>query len=490
MKTKGLLVSRVHGFVAVLFLVIAPVTQCVSGVVSNVLANPGFEEDGGLPLKGWQVNGTNPGVARVNSAAHTGTNSAKVWGHGPGPINTESTYQQFSTIPGAVWEGTAWVLNAGADPMLGSNYAVIRVEFYDAATQGLTTAESPARITSETTTNEWISLTAAGEAPPRTEFVRLHLVVVRPQPETNGVAFFDDAEFGLSQLTTLQFAGERWIVRNWSDGAASNKLAVHYSADCVSVDSNGLHLAIKNLNGQWHCAGVRSERTFGYGDYLWYVSNRVDLLDPNVVAGLFTYEPPLPSNEMDIEFTRAFTGSNTMQLHYAVQPYDAPGHKTNMPMSLTSPATAHRFQWLPMQVRYESYYGHSALPQDTNAMLGQWTFSGSGVPAHAGERVLMNLHLFEGNPPADTQHLDMVIRDFSFTAACKIHEFHVTTSNMTVGVTCMDTGRTLTFESSTNLLLTNGWQVLTKLVCVGNTTNWSGALNDDAQARFFRVKME
>lgn len=477
-----MLSSHVRGFVMGVLLLPASATEGVSEVVSNVLTNPGFEDES--LLSGWSAYG---GQSKDCTVSHNGNCSAAVWGEGPVPNDTSGIYQQFPAQAGSVWEGKVWALNNASNPMRGSNYAVARIVFYNAATQEVSTVESPERITANSPTN-WSRLTAVGEAPPGTEFVRFHLVVVRSM-DTNGVAFFDDAEFGLSRLTTTQFANEEWVIRTWSDGLGSNTPCVFYSTNCVWVDTNGyLHLKIKKESDNWFCGGVQSERSFGYGDYRWHVSNRVDLLDSNVIAGLFTYEPPLFSNEIDIEFTKAFTGSNTMQLHYTVQPYTNAGHTTNMSMSLTNSDTTHRFKWFPWRVGFESYYGHSEGLVDTNLLLGQWTFTNSGIPVHAGEHVLMNLHLNNGTPPIDTQHLEMVICDFKFTDACRIHQFQFTGTNVLLGITCLETNRILTIESTTNLI--ERFKPVTNFLCLDSTTNWSGTVSTNTQNGFYRLKME
>ena len=87
------------------------------------------------------------------------------------------------------------------------------------------------------------------------------------------------------------------------------------SADNATVRADGsLRLAITQTGGQWRCSEVVVEDVLGYGTYRFKTRGRLDLLDPNVVFGLFLWEYAdcyadevmwwNPPNEFDIEFSR------------------------------------------------------------------------------------------------------------------------------------------------------------------------------------------
>ena len=69
-----------------------------------------------------------------------------------------------------------------------------------------------------------------------------------------------------------------------------------------------LHLKISKRNDRWYAVEIISEKDFGYGEYSFYLSSRVDLLDKNVVLGLFTWDDNTfitdANSEIDIEFAR------------------------------------------------------------------------------------------------------------------------------------------------------------------------------------------
>lgn len=215
-----------------------------------------------------------------------------------------------------------------------------------------------------------------------------------------------------AQTAVVQFAGQTWLVRTW--GQNEDPGPNFWATNGVWVDAiSNLHLRIHQAGGTNFCAELVSTNSFGYGRYIWFVSNRVDLLASNVVAGLFTYAPPWGANEIDIEFTRSFDDSGTNNLVYSVQPYYLPGHQRRFSVSLTNGPSTHTFTWLPGRVSWKSWHGWSLAPSNPAAVLAEYTYVGADVPTAGAERVHMNLWLYEGEPPG-TGLIEMVIGDFRF----------------------------------------------------------------------------
>jgi hypothetical protein len=214
---------------------------------------------------------------------------------------------------------------------------------------------------------------------------------------------------------TTNFAGRTWQISDRSGEPGPNE----FTNTCVWVDTNGwLHLKITKVGTNWCSGEVQTTNSLGYGEYRWYVSGRVDDLDTNVVAGLFTYENLLPNyNEIDFEFTKCFTVDPGTTLHYTIQPFYTPGHQYQGAMSLTNTETTHRFVWNPGYIRWDSWYGHTAVPPDTNSLLGSWTYTSNDVPVHSNEHCFINLWMFEGRDPVETNKLEMVIKDFTYIAS-------------------------------------------------------------------------
>ena len=217
-----------------------------------------------------------------------------------------------------------------------------------------------------------------------------------------------------ASAATVSFAGRTWQVSD-RYGAPGPCL---FSNACVWVDGSGwLHLEIRKIGTNWCSAEVQTTNTLGYGEYRWYVANRVDDLDTNAVGGLFTYQyVPGGDNEIDFEFTKSFTDDPATNLHYTIQPYYASGHQYQKAMALTNENTTHRFIWNPGYIRWDSWYGHTPAPPD-DYRIGSWTYMSNDVPVHSNEHCFINLWMFLGLSPVETtsNKLQMIVKDFAFT---------------------------------------------------------------------------
>ncbi|MEA2014202.1 MAG: glycoside hydrolase family 16 protein, partial [Thermodesulfobacteriota bacterium] len=208
---------------------------------------------------------------------------------------------------------------------------------------------------------------------------------------------------------TLQWAGKNWLVKDGSNlGPGPNDWSD--STNNVWVDASGyLHLKITESGGVWYCAEIQSEQSFGYGEYRFFTRNRIDQLDTNTVGGLFTYLDD--DNEIDIEFVKAWTGTNNA--NFIKQPSRA-GSQYNYYIDLSGDLSTHRFTWETNSIFFQSYHAHGSPPPDTNFVIAEWTYVSNDVPVASTEKVHLNMWLFQGRSPSDTQHLEMIIQTFVF----------------------------------------------------------------------------
>lgn len=215
---------------------------------------------------------------------------------------------------------------------------------------------------------------------------------------------------------TLTFAGHTWTVRPNSVGGPRNNT---WCEDNAFVDSSGyLHLKLTNTGGAWCSAQVESTDRMGYGTYQWQLNSRVDLLDKNVVFGLFQYPTadvgPDGTNEIDIEFTK-WGNSLSNGLNYTVYPAQAGLTETtqNFPISLNGDYTTHRYIWQSQSVHFQSTNGH----YDTSPYpIADWTFAPFNPQQRIGSQpmpVYMNLWITA--PPSNNQPVEVVISNFTFT---------------------------------------------------------------------------
>lgn len=201
----------------------------------------------------------------------------------------------------------------------------------------------------------------------------------------------------------LMFAGRPWLVKARSKAGATTN-AWSDLAENVWVDADGLHLAITRRGNTWYAAEVTLNDSLGYGRYSFRTSGRVDLLDPNVVLGLFTYDyadAAAAYREIDIEYGQRLGQTDGAIGHFIVQPSHLPGHSHDFVVSSPPTDLWHHIDWREGRVTFTS---------------GADTFvvTGTRVPVPGRENVRMNLWLFQGEAPVTLTPQSMLIREFLF----------------------------------------------------------------------------
>ncbi|HXJ36632.1 MAG TPA: glycoside hydrolase family 16 protein [Candidatus Eisenbacteria bacterium] len=213
----------------------------------------------------------------------------------------------------------------------------------------------------------------------------------------------------------IQWAGLTWIVREGGGSPGPN----HWNAGNVAVDGNGfLHLRIARDGRRWTCAEVESTERLGFGTYTWVVDGLVAALDRKVVLGLFVYPTPDVgpdrTNEVDIEYAR-WGNAASRPGNFTVWPARSglgPSLRT-FRFSPSGRITTSSFVRAPDRVTF-------LATDERNTTLGSWVFAPARPTRRVGQApmpVHMNLWLFHGDPPADRQPVEIVIRSFSFTPA-------------------------------------------------------------------------
>lgn len=215
------------------------------------------------------------------------------------------------------------------------------------------------------------------------------------------------AEEGLQR--TFSFSGFEWIAEGSGPERRSPGSNFYSSSEKnVWVDSRGdLHLKITKRKGTWYCAKVTLKNSCGYGRYTFHINSRIDRLDKNVVGGLFTYLDDL--NEIDIEFARWGTGDND-NAQFAVQPAQIEGNIYRFSLDLKNKKSTHIIDWKSDTIYFSSYGGfHSSRPSEKK-IISEWSYTGDHIPAEGEEKVMINLWLYNGLPPANNREAEMVIK--------------------------------------------------------------------------------
>jgi acetyl esterase/lipase len=220
----------------------------------------------------------------------------------------------------------------------------------------------------------------------------------------------------VAQAAELLFGGYTWTVRSGQGGPGPNA----WEEKNVWLDSStNLHLKISERDGKWSCAEITMRQRLGFGRYQFQVAGRIDLLDDNVVLGLFNYPTrdvgPDATHEIDIEFARWGDAKNPIG-NYTVWPVEKSLKQVSksFPFALTGDHSTHRFLWSRTQVEFSSWHGHR---EDDREVFSRWSYSPSGPEQRISRQAMpvhINLWLFKGLPPKNGQEVEVVIRSFEF----------------------------------------------------------------------------
>lgn len=218
------------------------------------------------------------------------------------------------------------------------------------------------------------------------------------------------------QGKVINWSGYSWMVRNQTSSGPGPNLWSDANA-FLDVDGN-LHLKITHTSQGWQCVELTSELTFPPSNFQWQVASRVDQLDRNVVVGLFMYPPnglaPDGTNEIDIEFAQ-WADPNNQRLFYTLFPKDSqlPHVSAALEMNNLPGPSTHRFKWNTTSIYYQSLRGYQ--PRDSSSD----TFASWITPAkYINEvptmnlSVHMNVWLFQGKPPTDSNEVEVVLKSF------------------------------------------------------------------------------
>ncbi len=140
----------------------------------------------------------------------------------------------------------------------------------------------------------------------------------------------------------------------------------------------------------------------------------------NVAFGLFNYPTgdvgPDAAHEIDLEFARWGAAENPMG-NYTVWPAETSLKQVTHSFAFTQAddQTTHRYTWTRSQVFFRSLRAHR---DDDQEEFSQWIFSPK-EPARAISQQPMpphiNLWLFKGLAPKNSQEVEVLIHDFEFT---------------------------------------------------------------------------
>jgi len=213
-------------------------------------------------------------------------------------------------------------------------------------------------------------------------------------------------------MRTISFAGLAWDVKRADSAVGPGPNRFSDQAKDVWVDHEGLHLTISKREGRWYSTEVGTRESFGYGTYIFHARGRIDVLDPVVVLGLFTWDSPAPPHyrELDIEYSRWSNADEPLNGQFVVQPGKVSRYRLDLGRDT---AATHVMRWSPGKVVFKAAFGHH-LDVTADRLIRRWRHEGGDVPAPGNEGVRINLWLHRGAAPAIGKTTHVVVTDFIF----------------------------------------------------------------------------
>ena len=224
----------------------------------------------------------------------------------------------------------------------------------------------------------------------------------------------------------VSFEGYQWKVKRRDFPAGPGPNYFSDRVEDVWVDDQGLHLTINKRDGKWYSTEVILNASLGYGSYIFQTKARLDVIDPNMVFALFTWDDSASSEhyrEMDIEFARWGNSSEHTNAQYVIQPCSlCPGcgsNCTRFRVDLTEAAQdlTHYMVWKPDSVEFRTYYGKHVANPPQNDLVYKWSATGELIPDAGTENVRSNFWLLRGRSPVSDQGDEAVITHFSWQEA-------------------------------------------------------------------------
>jgi len=160
------------------------------GLANAQLANSSFEVPGSTTVfDSWTTfENAVPDFATVR----TGAVSLKAFGNFGVPFNAAGSFQDVPVTPGRSYEAGAWTLHTAADPVQGTSFGAVNIEWIDAG--GASVAFVSSRATDATSPlDTWARTTVIGTAPAAAVSARVVMLHIQGPELLGGSVYFDDA---------------------------------------------------------------------------------------------------------------------------------------------------------------------------------------------------------------------------------------------------------------------------------------------------------
>jgi len=222
----------------------------------------------------------------------------------------------------------------------------------------------------------------------------------------------------------LEFSGYKWSIKAHDTPVGPGPNRFSDREEDLWVDDEGLHLTITKRDGNWYSTEVILQESFGYGTYIFHTKTEPEYVDPNVIAGMFTWdaELPWPNRELDFEFARWSDPDDPTNAQFVIQPFTTPGNwlRYRVEPDENEPYLTQVMTWQKGRVDFKTARGRfDSLQIPEAAVISAWTRTGDAVPEPRNENIRINLWLDEGEPPASDKPIDLVVTKFLYLAPGK-----------------------------------------------------------------------
>ncbi len=404
-------------------------------VETCMASNPSFEIGPGLennPIAGWTDEGN---VGFGSSLVTHGQRSAWLFGPFNGNAGFSRFYDIVSSSPGWVHSYSIDVGHLGTDPLIGDARSLLIVSWLDGSGAEVGRQVVTLLTATDGTDEAFTRFGVLDPAPSGTARMRVELAFYQSAAQETGRVWLDNLRFRRSVPSVYQwsdfggrrmdFAGYEWRVKSIYTGPGPNLFSA--SDDVASIENDGsMKLGISLGGTSWRCSEVTIEDALGYGTYRFKTRGRMDLLDRNVVFGLFLWEYPQcysgnvnwwnPASEFDIEFSRwGNSDPNYETGQFVAQPYDWWGNisRFDIPRNETGELVTSEFTWYADRMECKAWVGHADSPT-SETILHEWTYRGPHLPRPGQPRVHLNMWLLNGEAPTDGRDAYVWVDDFTF----------------------------------------------------------------------------
>lgn len=186
----------------------------------------------------------------------------------------------------------------------------------------------------------------------------------------------------------------------------------YFSSDNVTfLESGEIKLSIEKRNNKWYCAEIFLNRSLGYGLYSFSIDSPLNMLDEQVVLGMFLYHFDTSTNileEVDIELLRhvdptkqaAFTIHNKMggPNHYFQNSFEV----------VTANPITFSIEWR------EDFITFLAKTNSGDIIASEKYLDIVNIPSPENMIAHINLYLFQGKEPISGKGADIILKEFSY----------------------------------------------------------------------------